>query len=447
MTTALSFTQLRTANATRQIEWDRGNKITLLYRTTELAGEVGEFCNEIKKLERERMGINGSRSSQEKAVDELADVIICADLIGMQMGIDLSAAVARKFNLTSRKYDLKTMLQVEEPSKEVGGFKTGEIVNAEYTVEPTSPDYINPEKLIYVLTAVAGDGCGNPDAVKAYEAKLRAALAEYREASMGAADSPSTPVPYVLTEVLAERDQLAAEAEAREKSIRDMVEANGRDIERLTAERDKAWQELNDIRAAIHADPEESTVDEVKRMLAGGKVLSYSHWDGPRIISLRPRPRKEWTHEDGDVLWWVFPIDGPPWVGSPLDTRWDDDLWTHWTPFVVPKESEMSVAGEVIDADYPVELSVLEKVAAKRAYQIARGYDAAHDDQHVKGELLRAAHTFLHQDTQEWPWPDTYGHILEDLGKNPRADFIKGIALLIAEQERRDRAKAKGGAA
>ena len=40
--------------------------------------------------------------------NELADVIICADLIAMDEGIDLAQAVKDKFNKTSRKYNLNT---------------------------------------------------------------------------------------------------------------------------------------------------------------------------------------------------------------------------------------------------------------------------------------------------------------------------------------------------
>lgn len=46
---------LREANRARQIEWDADNQITVTYRATELAGELGEACNVIKKLERERL--------------------------------------------------------------------------------------------------------------------------------------------------------------------------------------------------------------------------------------------------------------------------------------------------------------------------------------------------------------------------------------------------------
>lgn len=33
-----------------------------------------------------------------------------------------------------------------------------------------------------------------------------------------------------------------------------------------------------------------------------------------------PRPREEWTEEDGPVMWWRFPIEEPPYVGTPNDT-------------------------------------------------------------------------------------------------------------------------------
>lgn len=107
----LNFDALRTANAARQAEWDKDSKITLSYRGNELAGEVGEACNIVKKLEREQLGIVGSRATVPELADELADVIICVDLIAMSVGIDLGAAVARKFNMTSHKVGLKTRLE------------------------------------------------------------------------------------------------------------------------------------------------------------------------------------------------------------------------------------------------------------------------------------------------------------------------------------------------
>lgn len=101
---------LRAANEARQIEWDKDNNISLAYRGNELAGEVGEACNVIKKLERERLGIRGSRATTEQLAEELADAVICVDLIAMQAGIDLNAAVQAKFNATSEKYGLATRM-------------------------------------------------------------------------------------------------------------------------------------------------------------------------------------------------------------------------------------------------------------------------------------------------------------------------------------------------
>lgn len=101
---------LRRANETRQREWDKENGITAEYRGNELAGEVGEACNVIKKLARERLGIRGSRATVEQLAEELADVVICVDLVAMCFGIDLGAAVVAKFNATSEKYGLATRM-------------------------------------------------------------------------------------------------------------------------------------------------------------------------------------------------------------------------------------------------------------------------------------------------------------------------------------------------
>lgn len=48
------------------------------------------------------------------------------------------------------------------------------------------------------------------------------------------------------------------------------------------------------------------------------------------------RPLEEWHEDYGDVLWWKFPIEEPPYVGSPLDEDWTG-YHTHWTPIVCPE--------------------------------------------------------------------------------------------------------------
>ena len=48
------------------------------------------------------------------------------------------------------------------------------------------------------------------------------------------------------------------------------------------------------------------------------------------------RPLEEWWEAYGDVLWWKFPIEEPPYVGSPLDENWPG-YHTHWIPIPLPE--------------------------------------------------------------------------------------------------------------
>jgi len=102
--------QLRQANLDRQWEWFGEENTSVLFRAIELAGEVGEACNIVKKLERARMGKAGSRATIAQLADELADVIICVDLLAQEFGIDMRVAVPQKFNATSERYGLKTRM-------------------------------------------------------------------------------------------------------------------------------------------------------------------------------------------------------------------------------------------------------------------------------------------------------------------------------------------------
>src|SRR5690606_9480134 len=94
----------------RQEEWCPDQKPDLSFRGNEMAGEVGEACNIIKKLERERHGWRGSRATREQLADELADVVHTAVLCAITAGLDLEPAVVAKFNATSEKNGLAVML-------------------------------------------------------------------------------------------------------------------------------------------------------------------------------------------------------------------------------------------------------------------------------------------------------------------------------------------------
>lgn len=71
-----------------------------------LAGEVGEVCNELKKLRRGDYG--PSEAEDDPAVRaiiaaELADVFCYLDLTAARLGIDLGAAIVEKFNAVSER--------------------------------------------------------------------------------------------------------------------------------------------------------------------------------------------------------------------------------------------------------------------------------------------------------------------------------------------------------
>jgi len=91
-------------NQKRHAEWANGGDVPLSFRGLELAGEAGKGCNELKKLERVRLGLVGGKEDINGLRKELADVLICVDLITMGLGIDLGEALKAKFNKTSEKY-------------------------------------------------------------------------------------------------------------------------------------------------------------------------------------------------------------------------------------------------------------------------------------------------------------------------------------------------------
>ncbi len=102
--------KLRQACRERQKYFDPEGKITPAYSGNELAGETGEACNVLKKLERDRLSLKGSRSNVQALADELADVIICVELVAAHYGIKMEEAVVKKFNESSDKLGIPVVL-------------------------------------------------------------------------------------------------------------------------------------------------------------------------------------------------------------------------------------------------------------------------------------------------------------------------------------------------
>ncbi|MBP5855695.1 MazG-like family protein [Marivibrio halodurans] len=113
----LALRELAEYNSIRCREWQGPNGIaswSLSDWAVEMAGETGEACNIVKKMNRIRDDVERSNEdSQElhrKLADELADVVISASLLALRAGINLDRAVVEKFNATSKKNGLTSVI-------------------------------------------------------------------------------------------------------------------------------------------------------------------------------------------------------------------------------------------------------------------------------------------------------------------------------------------------
>ena len=104
------FNTLRDANEERCKEWEAGVDPGNSFYATEFGGEAGEVLNVVKKLERERLGMPGSRDTVAHLAEELADVVICADLLAIRYGINLRDAVIEKFNDKTEEMEFDTYI-------------------------------------------------------------------------------------------------------------------------------------------------------------------------------------------------------------------------------------------------------------------------------------------------------------------------------------------------
>lgn len=53
------------------------------------------------------------------------------------------------------------------------------------------------------------------------------------------------------------------------------------------------------------------------------------------VVSAVARPGEEYHEDMGNMLWWRFPIDEPPYAGMPGDSDWPG-YHTHFTPIPMP---------------------------------------------------------------------------------------------------------------
>ena len=79
-----------------------------------MAGEAGEICNAVKKLNRLRdklpskndpdRQINSYKEAKSKIGEEIADTVLYLNLLSIRLDIDFEKEIVDKFNSVSKKY-------------------------------------------------------------------------------------------------------------------------------------------------------------------------------------------------------------------------------------------------------------------------------------------------------------------------------------------------------
>lgn len=108
----LDLQELRDKSVKRAIEGFKCyDNQPILYWTTALAGELGELCNMVKKMERVAGGgVDGGSSytaadiTTDMLKEEIGGIAIYLDLLAARLGISLEEAIIHTFNSKSEKY-------------------------------------------------------------------------------------------------------------------------------------------------------------------------------------------------------------------------------------------------------------------------------------------------------------------------------------------------------
>lgn len=103
-------------------------------------------------------------------------------------------------------------------------------------------------------------------------------------------------------------------------------------MRRLTMESDKGGLAFTfDLDISCN----KSEIDKIVKL--GQKLKAYEDTDLEPEDMLNAKPLKDWYEEYGDCLWWSFPVEEPPYCGTPLDCDFPDHV-THFTRLVIPQD-------------------------------------------------------------------------------------------------------------
>jgi NTP pyrophosphatase (non-canonical NTP hydrolase) len=112
----LTFDHVSTLNSKRSLQWRGDKEWSLSDWAVALAGEAGELCNVVKKLNRIRDELPGNKpgvtkeSLEKELIGEIADIYLYLDLFAEAAGVDLPSAIKMKFNEVSQRVGFKEEL-------------------------------------------------------------------------------------------------------------------------------------------------------------------------------------------------------------------------------------------------------------------------------------------------------------------------------------------------
>ncbi len=107
----LRFRDVGATNLERALLWHKGglDEWTVSEWACAMAGEAGEVCNAVKKLNRIERDVqqNAGPQTREEAVaaiaKEIGDTYLYLDLLAQRLGIDISEAIRATFNRVSER--------------------------------------------------------------------------------------------------------------------------------------------------------------------------------------------------------------------------------------------------------------------------------------------------------------------------------------------------------
>ena len=112
----MTFREFQKINKNRCNDWHDIQKWSLSDWAVAMAGECGEACNIIKKMNRERDSIKSDAPAhyelEGQLAEEIADTVIYAFLLAERCGFDMQDIVTRKFNKVSKKYGFEQRIRI-----------------------------------------------------------------------------------------------------------------------------------------------------------------------------------------------------------------------------------------------------------------------------------------------------------------------------------------------